>query len=162
MKKLTEKQIDETRALINPKEMDGGNLYQMLKSLPREEALKLVKMWDAENKANFPKLADKMVKFGLLTREEFEKEWNDPDMHDVFLYILLGKIQEAKKAGHDINMVSTSKFMLEKRQEILDRFGIKIVDPKEAVEKIEKLDPEGIRESRKRTHHDRHSTDYIG
>lgn len=163
MRKLTDEEIKELKKDIKAKEIDVSDLFLTLKSMPREEAREIIKFWQETNTEEFPKLAKLMVERKLLTQKEFDEKWNHRDMYEVFLHILSGDIQKATERGDDVVMVTSSEFKLKRKGAIKRKFGIRIVDPKKAVEMMKKEDPEGFKKLEEEVDfQERKATDYIG
>jgi len=162
MKKLTKEEIKKLKKELGLKQIDMAGFISFLQSLPKDKAKEIMDIWVKSNTEEFPKLAKLMIKKGLLTQKEFDKDWNHRDMYEIFMYTLNGTVQDEKKKGNKMIMTTVSKFKLKKKKQIKKKFGVIIADPEETMEMMKKEDPEKYKEFEREIKFQEQDTNYIG
>ena len=123
--------------------------------------------WLEEYRINIKKenknIINSAINLKLFTKEEYEKKYKNKYVDDKwgmdsFPQYIVGVIGFRNKKGVKL-FVTTTKKLLDDRSELEKRFGLKIYNPKEALEFLKKRDPKTFKEMEKEMMDNRN---YIG
>ena len=150
----------------NLKEIKIGDFIHVLESMGQEERKEFLKNWEEERNKDYILYKKQMLERGFLTKKE-AKLLDNPDMHDIFQYTLMGEFERQRKIGDgNIALISISEFHFKHKKFIEEKFKIKIVTPAEAHETLKKEHPRIAKkieaQARKEFNERKDATSYIG
>jgi len=162
VKQFTKEEIRKLRKEANLKSLNAFAFTEILRSMDKEEREKVLKEWNQEIIRDFPRIASLVIKYGVITKEEFDRDWNNAKMYDIFSHISSGNLEKARKTKEEIVMVTDDRWQLRRKKQIFFKFGIIVSTPKQAYEKLKKENPGVVKKVEDMMRDETKARDYIG